>query len=183
MSDKPFVAKLLDALKGIISTPSDVAAQGDCTPLHNSLTIHCCMTSSSPLHIGDLAAELGLNPRTIRYYERIGLMPEPQRTVSGYRLYNLGDFERLQFILKAKTIGLSLEEIGEVLSLRADHQPACQRVLAIVDDKIAAIDKQLRALQELRTDLIKVRGGATGASECDGTFCDIIEAHESRPAS
>lgn len=141
------------------------------------------MTSGSPLHIGDFAAEFNLNPRTIRYYERIGLMPAPQRTESGYRLYNVGDFERLQFILKAKTIGLSLEEIGEVLSLRADHQPACQRVLAIVDDKIAAIDKQLRTLQELRTDLIKLRGGATGALGCDATFCGIIEAHESRSAS
>lgn len=78
------------------------------------------------MHIGDLAAELGLNPKTIRYHENIGLMPEPERTASGYRLYNMSDFERLQFILKAKSIGLNLEEITEILALCAQTRQPCE---------------------------------------------------------
>jgi len=73
--------------------------------------------------IGELAAELGLNPKTIRYYEDIGLMPEPPRTAAGYRLYGEVDRERLEFILKARAIGLTLEEIHQILALRSQGQP------------------------------------------------------------
>ncbi len=109
------------------------------------------------MHIGELAARLGLNPRTIRYYERIGLLLEPERSDAGYRLYGADAAERLHFILKAKTIGLSLEEIGEILSLRDEDQRPCERVLGAVDDKITAIDAQLRTLSELRAELVTLR--------------------------
>lgn len=65
------------------------------------------MLETSPRHIGDLAVELRINPRTVRYYERIGLMPEPKRSPSGYRRHGAHDAERLRFILKAETIGLT----------------------------------------------------------------------------
>ncbi len=133
------------------------------------------------MQIGELAAELGLNTKTIRYYERIGLMPEPQRTESGYRLYDEGAFKRLQFILKAKTIGLSLEEIGEILSLRDDDERPCERVLAMVEDKIAAIDAQLRTLKDLRAELTGVRDEATATMRHDGSICSIIEEHNVTP--
>lgn len=130
------------------------------------------------MHIGDLAAELGLNPKTIRYYENIGLMPEAERTPSGYRLYDMSDLERLQFILKAKSIGLNLEEITEILALRAQNRQPCERVRVVVDAKLAAIDAQLRALTELRCDLIKLRDEAQETGRCEGNFCSLIEDHE-----
>lgn len=136
------------------------------------------MTRPLPMRIGDLAAELGLNTKTIRYYEGIGLLPEPERTASGYRLYDGNDLERLQFILKAKSIGLSLEEIAEIFALRARNQRPCERVLAVVDAKVAAIDAQLRTLNELRRDLTKLRDEAQETNRCEGNFCSLIEEHQ-----
>lgn len=129
------------------------------------------------MQIGELASELSLNTKTIRYYERIGLMPEPRRTESGYRLYDEGALERLQFILKAKTIGLSLEEIGEILSLRDDDERPCERVLTVVEDKIVAIDAQLRTLQDLRAELVELHSEAASTMRRDGNICSIIEGH------
>jgi DNA-binding transcriptional MerR regulator len=91
-----------------------------------------CMenTTGRQLKIGELATVLGLNPKTIRYYEDIGLLPKPQRTVSGYRLYEAADVERLSFIGKAKAIGLTLEEIREISDARPDGQRPCEHVFA-----------------------------------------------------
>ena len=63
-------------------------------------------------YIGALAKATGINPKTIRYYEGIGLLPRAKRTNAGYRTYHPDDAKRLQFIKKAQTMGLSLEEIG-----------------------------------------------------------------------
>ncbi|MDP8900894.1 MAG: heavy metal-responsive transcriptional regulator [Actinomycetota bacterium] len=100
--------------------------------------------------IGELAGELGLNPKTIRYYEAIGLLPAPARTATGYRLYGTADRERLRFIGKAKAIGLTLAEIGEVLTLRDDGTCPCPHVLGLLDRKLAAVDAQLRLLSDVR---------------------------------
>ena len=71
------------------------------------------------MKIGQLARRLDLNTQTIRYYERIGLLPEPERTESGYRAYGEGDERRLRFIKNARSAGLTLDEIKEVLASRA----------------------------------------------------------------
>ena len=133
---------------------------------------------SRGLKIGELASELRLNPRTIRYYETIGLMPEPARTPAGYRLYSERDHERLCFILKAKSINLSLEDIKEILSLREEGQSPCRRVLELVDRKIATIDEQLRTLQEVREELLALKGEAARTMGADAEVCSIIEEHE-----
>lgn len=65
------------------------------------------------LFIGNIAERQNLNPRTIRYYEKIGMMPNPRRTESGYRVYDQKTVERLEFIIKAKAFGLKLEEIKQ----------------------------------------------------------------------
>jgi DNA-binding transcriptional MerR regulator len=137
------------------------------------------MLATSPRHIGDLAAELRINPRTIRYYERIGLLPEPERSPSGYRQYSAHDAERLMFILKAKTIGLSLDEIRGVLVLRDAGQAPCEHVAAVIDEKVAVIDAQMRALQDLKDELLTLSRVAKATTCCEGSVCSIIEGHES----
>ena len=128
--------------------------------------------------IGELAGELGLNPKTIRYYEAIGLLPEPQRNTSGYRIYGAADRERLRFIAKAKSIGLSLEEIGEVLALRDAGSEPCTRVRELIDRKLAAVNEQLRLLTDLRSDLLRLQARAA-ATTCSCTpICEIIELYE-----
>jgi DNA-binding transcriptional MerR regulator len=68
--------------------------------------------------IGNIAKRFSLNPRTIRYYERIGILPEAGRSEGGYRLYSAATVERLEFILKAKRLDLKLDEIKEILHLQ-----------------------------------------------------------------
>ena len=130
------------------------------------------------LRIGELAAELGLNPKTIRYYESIGLLPPPQRTAARYRLYGEADRERLRFILKARAIGLTLEEIGEILELRGEGQQPCAHVVGLLDQKLAAVEQQLKALREFRGELQSLRAEAAESAGEDGGVCGIIEHHQ-----
>jgi MerR family transcriptional regulator, Zn(II)-responsive regulator of zntA len=130
------------------------------------------------VRIGELAAELGLNPKTIRYYEEIGLLPEPQRTPAGYRLYNEADRERLLFIGKAKAIGLTLQEIGETLTLRRLGEQPCEHVRYLLDQKLAAVDAQLQALTEFRQELVTLREEAATGQAAEAGVCGIIEQHE-----
>lgn len=136
--------------------------------------------STKPLlRIGELARELGLNPKTIRYYEEIGLLPEPARSETGYRLYSASDRECLHFIIKAKGVGLTLSEIGDIVALRREGEKPCEHVLTLLDLKLAAVDRQLRALKEFRDDLSVLREeAALGTSVNSSQYCWIIEQHE-----
>lgn len=129
-------------------------------------------------HIGELAGELGLNPKTIRYYEDIGLLPEPERSASRYRLYEAADLERLRFILKAKAIGLTLGEIREILALRHDNRRPCAHVLELLDRKLADVDQQLAALSEFRRELLTLQAEAAETMTAEAGVCGIIERHE-----
>ena len=134
--------------------------------------------SSNHLRIGELAGELGLNPKTIRYYEAIGLLPAPRRNEAGYRIYGAEDRERLRFIAKAKSIGLTLAEIGEILALRDAGTEPCARVRELIDRKLATVNEQLRLLTDLRSDLLTLQARAA-ATTCSCTpICEIIELYE-----
>jgi len=115
----------------------------------------------SGLRIGELAAQFGLNPRTIRYYEALGLLPPPRRTPSGYRVYGEADVARLRFVLRAKAVGLRLGEIGEVLRIQENGQLPCDHVRRWIDRKLAEVDRQLAALRSFRTDLLELRKHAS----------------------
>jgi MerR family transcriptional regulator, Zn(II)-responsive regulator of zntA len=130
------------------------------------------------LRIGELAAELGLNPKTIRYYEEIGLLPRPQRTEAGYRLYDAADRERLLFIGKAKAMGLTLQEIGEILTIRRHGEQPCEHVRQVLDQKLAVVDEQLRVLTEFRQELVALREDAPSAQAAAACVCGIIEHYE-----
>ncbi len=133
--------------------------------------------------IGQIAADLGLNPKTIRYYEEIGLLPPATRTASGYRQYDARDLERLSFIGKAKAIGLTLDEIREVLALREDGERPCEHVQGLIDQKLELVDRQLSALTEFREELVTLREEAAQAVGEDAPVCRIIEHHEGTHAA
>ncbi len=135
----------------------------------------------SHLRIGELASELGVNPKTIRYYEEIGLLPAPVRNGAGYRLYGARDRDRLRFIARAKDFGLTLQEIGEILALRDAGTEPHHHVRELIDRKLAAVDEQLRVLTDLRRDLLALQEEAS-ADRCSCTpFCGIIELHVTPP--
>ncbi len=127
------------------------------------------------LTIGELAARTGFSPRTIRYYEAVGLLPPPRRSPSGYRLYGPEDIGRLEFIRKARAVGLRLAEIREVLALRQTGEPPCDRVLGLLDAKVAALDAQIRQLQTLRRQLLALRRKGPRVAR-RGCVCGIIES-------
>ena len=127
--------------------------------------------------IGEVARDYGLNPRTRRYYEAIGLLPTPRRTRVGYRLYEASHREHLRFILKARAIGLTLAEIRDITSLHAKGDRPCAHVLAIVNDKLAAVDQQLTALATYRQELVALREEASETQRGDACVCGIIERH------
>lgn len=127
------------------------------------------------LRIGQLASREGVNPKTIRYYEEIGLLPPPARSSSGYRLYGEGDRERLEFIGKAKAVGLALADIREVLTLRDGGTEPCGHVVDLLDRKLAAVDAQLHTLSAFRQELSTLRDRASETSKNTDCICGIIE--------
>ena len=108
------------------------------------------------MRIGELARAAGLNPRTLRYYERIGLLPPAGRTDAGYRRYTAGDARRLAFIRRAQGLGLSLAAIAEILAVRDGGAAPCGRVRALGEVRVAEIDRRIAELRALREELARV---------------------------
>jgi MerR family Zn(II)-responsive transcriptional regulator of zntA len=104
--------------------------------------------------VGEVSRRLGLNPQTLYFYERIGLMPSPQRTAAGYRLYDQPALDRLTFITQAKALGLSLDDIKDLLALQDGQQLSCREVHSRLLKKVEHIDETIAKLQTLRTQLM-----------------------------
>lgn len=109
------------------------------------------------MKIGDLAKAIGCDVQTVRHYEKEGLLPQPARSGSGYRLYRAEDAERLRFIRRCRELGMSLPEIRTLLGYRDDPDAACGEVNAIVDRHLAGIDERIAALIDLRSVLAGLR--------------------------
>ena len=88
---------------------------------------------AKPLLIGQLSKLAGVKPDSVRFYERSGLFPKPERSPSGYRVYKPAAVNRLRFIKKAQALGFSLDEIGRILSLQGQGSTCCESVLAIAE--------------------------------------------------
>lgn len=126
------------------------------------------------LTIGQLAGRAAVRVGTVRYYERTGLLPRVARKASGYRRYGTDAVERLRFIRAAQSLGFTLAEIRELLSLRVQAGASCADVRARTQDKIAAIDARISELRRIRAALV------TLASRCAGSGptseCPILDA-------
>jgi MerR family copper efflux transcriptional regulator len=125
---------------------------------------------------GQVAREAGVNVETIRFYERKGLLEEPPRRESGYRQYSGIAVDRIRFIKRAQELGFSLQEIQELLDLRAEGPEACPDVKMRAETKIADIEDKLHTLQGMRRALRKL------IEECEhhtpADECPILEALE-----
>ncbi len=108
-------------------------------------------------YIGEIAKGLGISPKTVRWYEAQGLLPEPERTDSGYRSYSAENIERLKFIRKAFAFGFSSKEIKDILELRAHGEAPCDLVIDLIGHKISAVQQQIKDLQQLERELTKLR--------------------------
>jgi Cu(I)-responsive transcriptional regulator len=126
------------------------------------------------LTIGDMADKTGVKVVTIRYYERIGLLPAPVRTGSGaYRAYGKADLDRLSFIRRARDLGFTLHQIRALLDLAEQRNRDCADVDAIAREHLTEIERKIVDLSALRRELRDLIGSCRCGTVAD---CRIIEA-------
>lgn len=106
--------------------------------------------------VGQIAKKADLNIETLRYYEKIKLMPKPKRKESRYRFYTEDDLTRLLFIKRAKELGFTLKEIGELLSIKIDSEAKCGDVKHLAENKISDIDGRIADLKKIKNELAKL---------------------------
>ncbi len=127
------------------------------------------------MRIGELGELVGVNPRTVRYYEGIGLLPDPERRPSGYRQYTKDDVDRLAFIRTAQRLGLSLSEISEILAFRERAERPCDYVLEVLDRQVVDLDRRITEMAQLRQELIALKGKADRLPRDGACYCAVIE--------
>ncbi len=105
------------------------------------------------MNIGRAAEESGVTPKTIRYYESIGLIQPAERRANNYRDYSAVDVETLRFIQRGRSLGFSMKEIADLLALWRDKRRASHKVKAVAERHIADIDRRMAELQAMRRTL------------------------------
>src|SRR3990172_8777993 len=105
------------------------------------------------MEIHELADQTGVPVKTIRYYEAIGVLPQPRRKFNGYREYDLGDVARVKLAAGARRLGFSLDDITEILAMRDGGEAPCRIVLDMLARKADEIHIRLAELQRLETEL------------------------------
>ncbi|RMH17435.1 MAG: heavy metal-responsive transcriptional regulator [Gemmatimonadetes bacterium] len=128
------------------------------------------------LTIGKLARAAGVSVETLRYYERRGLLPAPERTPAGYRVYDEEAVRRVRFIRRAQRLGFTLHEIGTLLDLRGGSPERCARVEAHAEHTIERIDHRIAELRAMRRALSRLAAACETTPAAD--TCPILEALE-----
>ncbi len=136
------------------------------------------------LTVGEVATRAGVTPDTLRYYERVGLLPAPPRSNGGYRLYNPDAAERVAFIRKAQVLGLSLDQVRDVLRLADAGTPPCEHVRAALDRRLREVQSKIAELESLRTTLAQALRRSRALPTVRSCVCQIIESQDlSRPTA
>jgi DNA-binding transcriptional MerR regulator len=127
------------------------------------------------MRIGELAGRAGVPAKTIRFWEDQHLLPQPDRTPAGYRVYGPAILERLAFIRHAQAAGLTLEAIRQVLDIRDGGQPPCIHVAGLIARRRAEVEARLAELARTRDQLAALaeRAAAQDPADCR-SYCSII---------
>lgn len=136
------------------------------------------------MRISELASRSGVTTKALRYYERIGILPPPLRSASGYRDYRPDVLERLGFIRAGQAVGLSLGEIRQVVALRDRGETPCDHVYRLLQRRTAELDERIDELQALRRDLraLTKRARRLDPADCDsGGVCHLITSSVNGP--
>ena len=131
------------------------------------------------MKIGEVAKRSGTGIETIRFYEREGLLLEPERRPSGYRQYDEATVERLDYIKRAKELGFTLAEIKELLDLSSAHSN-CDHIRQRAEAKITAIESKIRNLQQMKRSLGKIVERCRTTNSTDE--CLLVHKTKKRPA-
>ncbi|PZD73632.1 Mercuric resistance operon regulatory protein [Acaryochloris thomasi RCC1774] len=132
------------------------------------------------MRVSEVARQFDLNAQTLYFYERIGLIPSPSRNASGYRIFAEQDIERLSLIERAKALGLTLDEIKEILQLQEGQGLTCGEVHQRLLKKLQQIETTIAQLQKLREELLPlVQRCETAISQQQiATDCGIFQPDE-----
>jgi MerR family mercuric resistance operon transcriptional regulator len=131
------------------------------------------MKAMDALSIGKLSKLSGVNIETIRYYEKIGVMPAPGRSASGYRIYGADHLKRLSFVRRSRQLGFSLDEIRGLLRLVDGHTYTCAQVHALALDHLAEIRRKITDLKRLERVMANMAAQCSGESAPE---CPIVDA-------
>jgi DNA-binding transcriptional MerR regulator len=129
------------------------------------------------MRIGELASRSGTSTKTIRYYESVGIVPEPERLPSGYRHYDQSALARLTFIRAAQAVGLSLGEIRSILALRDAGETPCGYVVDLLRSRTAELDRRIAELRSLRGELVHLveQAERLDPADCEpSAICHVI---------
>jgi DNA-binding transcriptional MerR regulator len=137
----------------------------------------------SGLTVSKLADQVGVSADTVRYYERIGLLPEPDRSATGYRLYGDDAVQRLRLIKHAQHFGLRLEEVGELLQIREQGLCPCGHTRTLLERRMADLDEQIAALGSLREDIGRLLADATPADSERQCASGLLQIGTRQPAT
>ena len=129
------------------------------------------------LTIGTLAKKTGTKVQTIRYYEQIGLMPEPGRSQGGQRRYGLDELDRLSFVRHARQLGFSLDAIRELLDLSDHPEKSCAEADAIARRQLKQVEQRLARLEALRTELKRMVRECSGGQMSDCRVLEVLRGH------
>ena len=128
------------------------------------------------MQIGELAKKTGLNVETLRYYEKQGLLIPVSRTEAGYREYNHQSVKQVKFIQLAKSLGFTLAEVSELLTLKVEQdQRVCAEVKTIAEEKLREIEQKIKSLSLMRASLKEITDACCGGQE-PATSCSILSA-------
>jgi len=134
------------------------------------------LAEESIMWIGQLAAKGGTIVETVRYYERLGLLPDPERSPSGYRQYRQDDLQRLAFIRRSRTLGFSLGEIRSLLTLAADPAQPCAEITALARAHLAEVRRKLEELRALEGQLARLANCCQGVRVAECRILDQLRS-------
>ena len=128
--------------------------------------------------IGTLAKRTGTKVQTIRYYEQIGLMPEPGRTDGGQRRYGDVELDRLSFIRHSRQLGFSLGAIRELLDLSDSPERSCAQVDAVAQKQLREVEARIARLEALRVELRRMIRECNADRVADCRILEVLRDHE-----
>jgi Hg(II)-responsive transcriptional regulator len=135
------------------------------------------MKNEEALTIGVLAKKSDVGVETVRFYERKGLLPKPQKPTSGFKHYEPEDIKRIKFIKRAQDLGFTLREVKELLKLKVDKKATCGQVMKKTDEKMSEVDQKIKDLQRMKKSLKQIKDCCEDGTQTL-TECPILECFE-----
>lgn len=126
----------------------------------------------TPMNIGEAAAASGVTAKMIRHYEEMALIPAVSRTAAGYRMYSERDVHNLRFIRRARNLGFSIKQIGDLLGLWRDQSRASAKVKALAQEHITELEQKIAEMQTMKAELERLASHCHGDGRPD---CPILD--------